>query len=90
MEVTLVATVGISLHALAHPGLHGEACVDNQIATRLDKFGEMGKTLKIILGRTIDVEVVGVGGGHHSHIGVQVMERTVKLVGLNHRIRAGG
>ena len=90
MEVALVSTVSIGLHTLSHTRFQCQAGVHDECAARLDKFGEMSETLEIILGCAIDVQMVGIGRGHHCDIGSQVMERAVKLVGLDDRVRARG
>ena len=89
MEVSLIAAIGISLYAFLHVGFHLQILVDDEGATGLDQLGVVTETLKICLFGTIDVEVVGIGGGDDTHPWAQPVEGAVELVSLNDDIVAG-
>ena len=89
MEITVITAISIGLDLLTHPWFQCQSRVDNKSTAWLDELGKMGKTLQIGLRGTIDVQMVRVGRSYHRNVGVQVMERTVKLIGLNHGIGAG-
>ena len=90
MEVARETTVGVKFHALLQPGLEHDALVHDERAAGADEAREVSETLAVGLGRAVDVKVVGVGAGHHSDGGRELVERAVKLVGLNHAQVAGG
>ena len=89
MEVARIAAIGIGLNALLHTGFESEASVDDECPAGLNQLGEMGKTLEVIFGGAVDVQMIRIGRCHNGDIGAQVVERAIKLVGLDNRVRAG-
>ena len=83
MEVAFVETVFVDAYPFLHMLLHFEIFVEDECTAGLDEFGVVAETLKIGLLGTIDVEVVGVGGGNDAHPRAQPMERAVEFVGLD-------
>lgn len=89
MEVSLVAAIGIGLHAFLYIGLHLQVFMDDEGAAGLNQLGVVAETLKICLFGTVDIEVVGVCGGDDTHPWAQPVEGAVELIGLNDDIVAG-
>ena len=53
-------------------------------AAGLHERCEVGETFQISLLRAVDVEMVGVGRGHHGNPRAQMVERAVEFIGLDY------
>ena len=69
MVVTFVARIGIYTHTRLHTRGYLQAFVNDEHAIRSDKRGIFLEALPIGLRRTIDIKMVGIGGGDYRHIG---------------------
>ena len=88
MEVTFIAAVGVSAHALLHIRLHLQSGMDYQRATRLYELRVMAEALQVSLLCPVDIEVIRIGSCDNTHPRTKPMERAVELVGLNDDIVA--
>ena len=90
VEIAVVARVGIDLHPVGGTRFQFHPLVQEQGAVGAHQFGEPCEPFEIPLLVAVDIEMVRVGGRDDGHIGCELMERTVELVGLYHRIVGSG
>ena len=86
MEIAFIESIFVHFYAGFNLGFKCQSLFDNECASLLYQGGVVLEAFHIGLFGAVDVEVVGVGRGDNAHPGVQPVERTVELVGLdNHK-----
>ena len=90
MERTLVQTVCMQVHPFLQLRLEFlcQTHMEYQVSARLDERCILAETLHISLVCTVYIQMVGVNGGNYSTQRGQMVERTVKLVGLDNHSAA--
>ena len=83
MEVTGCARVSECLNSYGRTRHEFKSGVDEQFASGLNQFGEMGKTFEVSFFCAIDVKVVRICGGYYSYIGSEPVERAVVFVSFD-------
>ena len=83
MVVALVARVGPHADAGLYVRAECQSLVHQQRAAGADEGGVVPEALQVGLGRAVDVQVVGVGGGDDAHPRAELVERAVEFVGLD-------
>ena len=90
MEITLVQTIGVKVHTPLQLRLDlvGQAHMQYQVTARLYERCVFAETLHVCLICAVNIKMVGINGGNDRAQRSQMVERTVKLIGLNNHAAA--
>ena len=87
MEVSLVPGIVVATHSGLQTLLHGQSAMHHESSTGLYQTCVVPEAFQISLFRSVDIEVVGIGGRDDGCIRPQVMERTVEFISFNDYVR---